>query len=155
MNRFAVLLVFGLASACASVPTATTPVKPAGPTFEEKMAWILRLEDQRVLRDTAPTITPAPPVAVRGQAPAVAPPPPPPDVLRLLSDDEARIRRRAALAVGRIGLAEGVTPLVGVLADRDPEVRQMAAFALGVLGDARARDPLIAALADASPLVHG
>jgi hypothetical protein len=106
MKRLAVLLVFGLASACASVPPVTTPVKPAGPTFEEKMAWILRLEDQRVLHDTAPAITPAPPVAVRGQAPAVAPPPPPPDVVRLLSDDEARIRRRAALAVGRIGLAE-------------------------------------------------
>jgi HEAT repeat protein/cyclophilin family peptidyl-prolyl cis-trans isomerase len=155
MKRLAVLLVCGLASACASVPPATTPVKPAGPTFEEKMAWILRLEDQRVLHDTAPAITPAAPVAVRGQAPAVAPPPPPPDVIRLLSDDEARIRRRAALAVGRIGLAGGVTPLVGVLADRDPEVRQMAAFGLGLLGDARARDPLIAALADASPLVQG
>jgi len=155
MKRLAVLLVFGLASACASAPPAVTPVKPAGPTFEEKMAWILRLEDQRVLRDNAPAITPAPPVVVRGQAPAVAAPPPPPDVIRLLGDDEARVRRRAALAVGRIGLAEGVTPLVRVLADRDPEVRQMAAFALGLLGDARARDPLIAALADASPLVQG
>jgi HEAT repeat protein/cyclophilin family peptidyl-prolyl cis-trans isomerase len=155
MKRFAVLLVFGLASACASVPPVTTPVKPAGPSFEEKMAWILRLEDQRVLHDPAPAIAPAPPVAGRGQAPAIAPPPPPPDVVRLLSDGEARIRRRAALAVGRIGLAEGVTPLVGVLTDRDPEVRQMAAFGLGLLGDTRARDPLIAALADASPLVQG
>src|SRR5437016_2756217 len=104
MKRVAILLMLGVASACVTVPPATTPVKPAGPTFEEKMAWILRLEDQRVLRDTAPAIAPPPPVAVRGQAPAVAPPPPPPDLIRLLTDDEARVRRRAALAVGRAGL---------------------------------------------------
>ena len=53
----------------------------------------------------------------------------------MLSDDEARIRRRAALAIAHVGLAEGVTPLVGLLADPDPEVRQMTAFALGLLGD--------------------
>src|SRR5207244_2860922 len=63
--------------------------------------------------------------------------------------------RRAALAIGRVALADGVTPLLGVLADSDPEVRQMAAFALGLLGDRRARDPLIAALADPSLLVQG
>ena len=119
------------------------------------MAWILRLEDQRVLRDTGPAVAPAPPVAIRGQAPVVLPPPPPPDLTRLLVDEEARIRRRAALAIGRVGLADGVQPLVAVLADPDPEVRQMAAFALGLLGDLRARDPLVTALADASPLVQG
>jgi HEAT repeat protein/cyclophilin family peptidyl-prolyl cis-trans isomerase len=119
------------------------------------MAWILRLEDQRMLRDTGPAVAPAPPVAIRGQAPVVLPPPPPPDLTRLLADEEARVRRRAALAIGRVGLADGVQPLVAVLADPDPEVRQMAAFALGLLGDLRARDPLVRALADASPLVQG
>src|SRR5205814_2527511 len=80
---------------------------------------------------------------------------PVPDLLRLLSDDEARVRRRAALAVGRVGLREGVQPLVGLLADADPEVRQMAAFAIGLIGDRSARDPLVAALSDPSPLVKG
>jgi len=145
-----------IASGCKSAPPVVIPAKPAGPSFEQKMGWILRLEDQRVLHDPAPVIAPAPPVAVRGQqAPVVAPPPPPPDLIRLLSDDEGRIRRRAALAIGHVGLAEGVQPLVGLLADADPEVRQMAAFALGLLGDKRARDPLVTALGDASPGVQG
>ena len=55
-----------------------------------------------------------------------------PTSIRLLSDDEARIRRRAALADrprrARRGRARRWSAL---LADRDPEVRQMAAFALG------------------------
>ena len=54
----------------------------------------------------------------------------------MLGDGEGRVRRRAALAVGRVGLAEGVEPLARLLAnDPDPEVRQMVAFALGILGD--------------------
>jgi HEAT repeat protein/cyclophilin family peptidyl-prolyl cis-trans isomerase len=141
-------------SACASAPPAPPP-KPLGPSFEQKTSWILRLEDQRVLRDPAP-IVPPPPPPVRGQKPAVVvPAPPPPDLVRLLGDEQARIRRRAALAIGRVGLAEGVPPLVGLLRDTDPEVRQMAAFALGLIGDRSARDPLIAALDDPSPLMKG
>jgi len=124
------------------------------------MAAILRLEDQRVLRDPAPPPAPPPPPAapVRGRQPAAAaptPPPPPPDLVRMLSDEQPRLRRRAALAIGHVGLADGVEPLLSLLADPDPEVRQMAAFALGLIGDARARDRLVAALADASPLVQG
>ena len=162
MRRMSIacLLAFA-ASACASAPKAAPAVTPAGPTFEQKMGAILRLEDHRVLRDPAPPAAPPapPPVAVRGRrTPAVAPaapPPPPPDLIRFLSDGEARMRRRAALAIGRVGLAEGVPPLVGLLADTDPEVRQMAAFALGLIGDKSAREPLVRALADASPLVQG
>jgi HEAT repeat protein/cyclophilin family peptidyl-prolyl cis-trans isomerase len=147
------------AAGCASAPPAPAIKPAAGPTFEQKMAWILRLEDQRVLRDPAPIVAPppAPVAAVRGQQaqPVLAPPPPPPDLTRLLTDDEARIRRRAALAIGHVALADGVTPLLTALADPDPEVRQMAAFALGLLGDPRVREPLAAALADPSPLVQG
>jgi HEAT repeat protein/cyclophilin family peptidyl-prolyl cis-trans isomerase len=153
-----------IASACASAPPAAPPVKAAPvvtTTFEEKISWILRLEDQRALRDPAPIVPPppAPVVPARGErAPVAAPPPPPPprpDLLRLLMDGEARIRRRAALAVGHVGLGEGAPPLIALLSDADAEVRQMAAFALGLIGDRSARDPLIAALADPSPLVKG
>jgi cyclophilin family peptidyl-prolyl cis-trans isomerase/HEAT repeat protein len=98
------------------------------------MAWILRLEDQRVLRD--------PDVAAA-------------DLIRLLNDGQARVRRRAALAVGRVGLSNGVAPLVPLLGDSEPEVRQMAAFALGLIGDRQARDALVMSLGDASPLVQG
>lgn len=142
---------------CASAPPAP-PAAPAGPTFEQKMAWILRLEDRRVLRDPAPAILPPapPPVTRRGErAPIVLPPPPPLDLTRLLSDGEARVRRRAALAVGRVGLRDGVEPLIGLLGDPDPEVRQIAAFALGLIGDKSARDRLVIALADPSPLTQG
>ena len=143
------------AAACASAPPApaTHPAPPSA-SFDQKMSWILRLEDQRMLRDPAPPPVPPPPVA-RGQKPAVVePPPPPPDLVRLLKDDEARIRRRAALAIGRVGLRDGGPPLVAALADSDPEVRQMAAFALGLLGDKSARDPLVAALADPAIVVR-
>jgi len=149
------LIALFFVNGCASAPPPA-PAKPVEPTFEQKIAWILRLEDQRVLRDSAPIVAPPPPpVATRGQQPIVLPPAAPPDLIRLLGDGEARVRRRAALAIGHVGLAEGVAPLVGLLADPDPEVRQMAAFALGLLGDKGAKDPLTNALADASPLVQG
>ncbi len=73
----------------------------------------------------------------------------------MLGDGEARIRRRAALALGHVGLREGVAPLVKILADPDPEVRQMAAFALGLIADRGARDALVAALGDPQPVVKG
>jgi cyclophilin family peptidyl-prolyl cis-trans isomerase/HEAT repeat protein len=98
------------------------------------MSSILRLEDRRVLKD--PDVASA-------------------DLVQLLIDGEARIRRRAALAVGRVGLSAGVPPLVDLLKDADPEVRQMAAFALGLIGDRSARDSLMAALGDPSPLMQG
>ncbi len=142
-------------SGCLSAPPAA-PLKVTGPTYDQKMASILRLEDHRVLRDPAPPPPPPPPPPARNQkAVVVAPPPPPPDLVGLLSDAEARVRRRAALAIGHVGLRDGVAPLVKLLADTDPEVRQMAAFALGLLGDSTARDPLVGALADPSPLVQG
>ena len=140
-------------SACASAPVA--PPKATGPTLEQKMSWILRLEDHRVLREAAPPMPPAPTPPGGRNAPAVVPPPPPPDLTRLLADADARLRRRAALAVGRVGLREGVPPLVALLADGDAEVRQMAAFALGLIADTSARAPLLTALRDASPLVQG
>ena len=92
---------------------------------------------------------PPPPVVLRpatATQPAIVAPPPPSDLIRLLGDAEARVRRRAALAVGRVGLPRGVEPLARLLADDELEVRQMAAFALGLIGDAAARPALLKAL---------
>lgn len=119
------------------------------------MSWILRLEDQRILRESPPP-PPAQVVTVKGRKPA--PPPPPavsPDLINLLNDSEARIRRRSALAIGRVGLPAGVQPLVAKLSDSDPDVREMAAFALGLIGDGGAVTPLTTALTDTSPIVRG
>jgi cyclophilin family peptidyl-prolyl cis-trans isomerase/HEAT repeat protein len=128
-----------MCAACASAPPAV-PVRtppPAGPTAQEKLGWIVHLENARLLRDPASAAQP------------------PPDLIRLLTDSEARIRRRSALAVGRVGLREGTAPVAALLSDGDPEVRQMAAFALGLIGDTSARDGLVMALADQSVLVRG
>jgi cyclophilin family peptidyl-prolyl cis-trans isomerase/HEAT repeat protein len=122
-------------------------------TFEQKMAWMLQLEDRRVLRIESPA--PAPPLPPRRGR---TPPPPPavtPDLAALVADAEPRVRRRAAIAMGRVGLPEGVTALSATLGDTDPQVREMAAFALGLIGDAAAAPALTAALADASPVVRG
>lgn len=135
---------------------ATAPAAPA--TFEEKMAWILLLEDRRVLRSESPLVEPPPAPAVDARGRRVAPPPPPPlpDLRPLLNDAEARVRRRAALAVGRVGLPEGVKTLTPLLfKDAEAEVRQMAAFAMGLIGSPVAVEPLRAALADPSALVRG
>jgi cyclophilin family peptidyl-prolyl cis-trans isomerase/HEAT repeat protein len=123
-------------------------------TWEDKLTWILRLEDQRILRDP----NPPPPlilVPATNTRPQIIGPPPPSDLIRLLGDTEGRVRRRSALAVGRVGLAEGVEPLSKLLADEEVEVRQMAAFALGLIGDPAARPALTAALKDAQPIVQG
>jgi cyclophilin family peptidyl-prolyl cis-trans isomerase len=146
------LLAALAASGCASAPAAVK--KGPTTTFEQKMAWMLQLEDQRLLRVESP-----PPVAVvaprHGHVQPAPPPPIAPDLAGLIADPEPRVRRRAALAIGRVGLSEGVKPLTGALADADPEVREMAAFALGLIADASAAAPLTTVLADASPVVRG
>ncbi|MCX6545466.1 MAG: HEAT repeat domain-containing protein [Acidobacteria bacterium] len=148
----------------AAVPASAQPAGPlAPPTYEQKLAWMLRLEDQRILRDPPPPApaAPAPPPRATGRkagrtiaaSPVVVASP---DLVRLLGDGEGRVRRRAALAIGRVGLVEGVAPLAKILAsDAEPEVRQMAAFALGLIGQRAAIEPLRTALGDPSPLVQG
>ncbi len=140
--------------AVAAPRCATAPPPQPVVTFETTMSWVLRLEDQRMLRDPTPPIS-LPPQTGR-RRPLLPPAPPPPDLLRLLAGGDARGRRRAALAVGRVGLAEGTPALVARLqSDPEPEVRQMAAFALGLVGDPSALEPLQRALGDSSPLVAG
>ena len=142
---------------CASAPAVVTPVTPQPMTFEQKMAWILRLEDDRVLRGPEPPAPPPPPpIKGRGRTAAAPLPPPRPSLITLLSDSEARVRRRAALAVGRTRLPEAISELAPLLtSDAEPEVRQMAAFAMGLIGAPTAAEPLTAALNDPDPLVHG
>jgi cyclophilin family peptidyl-prolyl cis-trans isomerase/HEAT repeat protein len=160
MTRTAGLALSLAALAAGQAAAQQRPPQPAPVTFEQKMAWMLRLEDQRILRAPAPppvavAADQAPPRGRRARQPATVPPPAP-DLVRLLGDPEGRVRRRAAQAIGRVGLAEGVPPLAAVLAgDRDAEVREMAAFAMGLIGDRSAAEPLRAALRDASPLVQG
>jgi cyclophilin family peptidyl-prolyl cis-trans isomerase/HEAT repeat protein len=147
------LVVLGVAvvlaaAGCASAPAAKAPVL----TPEQKIAQMIRLEDQRILRETPP---PSPAPAPGKKRARVPPAPPAPDLVPLLSDPDPAIRRRAALAVGRVGLAEGVQPLLPLLKDVDPDVRQMAAFGLGLIGDASASPPVHALLSDTSYVVRG
>jgi cyclophilin family peptidyl-prolyl cis-trans isomerase/HEAT repeat protein len=131
---------------------------------DQKMSWILRLEDRRILRDPAPAAPAEPPpvapsTSKTSKSKATPPLPPPPpivaDLTTLASDAEPRIRRRAALAIGRVGLPEGAAAVKPLLADTDSEVRQMAAFALGLLADKSSVPELTAALQDADPRVRG
>ncbi len=128
------ILVFAL-SGCASAPapvpvTVTAPV-PAPVSLDRRVGAILRLEDQRWLDDGAGA-----------------------SLLNLLTDSDGRVRRRAALAVGRVGQDAGVPALVVALGDADTDVRAAAAFALGLIGAPAAIDPLMAALADSQPVVR-
>jgi cyclophilin family peptidyl-prolyl cis-trans isomerase/HEAT repeat protein len=67
------------------------------------------------------------------------------DELRgLLAHRDAAVRKRAALAAGRIGDEGSVAPLVSLLKDPDPEVRAMAAFALGEVESFSAAEALVA-----------
>jgi cyclophilin family peptidyl-prolyl cis-trans isomerase/HEAT repeat protein len=140
---------------CASAPPAP-PKKLLAVAHEQKMAWILQLEDQRILKLPEP---PPPPVVVpvKGKTPAPLPPPPEavPDLTKLVSDKDPRVRRRAAISMGRVGLPEAVPALTAVLADTDPDVRQGALFALGLIGDRNASPAVLPLLQDPAPLARG
>jgi len=67
----------------------------------------------------------------------------------LLASKDAKVRKRAALAMGRIGDERAVPALIGVLKeDADNDVRQMAAFAIGEIESPAGADALIAVLDD-------
>jgi cyclophilin family peptidyl-prolyl cis-trans isomerase/HEAT repeat protein len=139
---------------CKSVaPDAAPAVVPLPPvSLDRKVGWILRLEQQRVLRDPGVTPTPFDPSVSRESslAPASAP-----DLAQLALDPDAAVRARAALAIGRVGMPEGRRDLEAALRDADPPVRASAAFALGLLGVKEAVPALETALADADPRVRG
>jgi cyclophilin family peptidyl-prolyl cis-trans isomerase/HEAT repeat protein len=151
--------VFFMALALASCKTAAPPVNTPPPEppravvpLDKRVAWILRLEAERVLRDDAPG-TPHrdfPATGPRMLLGAITP-----DLEALSIDTDPNVRRRAMLGIGRTGLADGVPALVSGLGDTDESVRVSAAFGLGLLGSPAGVDPLIAALKDQSALVRG
>jgi cyclophilin family peptidyl-prolyl cis-trans isomerase/HEAT repeat protein len=76
------------------------------------------------------------------------------DLERLLRDPDRGVRRRGALAAGRIADPALVPALIDLMNDQEMEVRQMAAFALGLVGDRAAVDRLVASLGDAETAVR-
>ena len=131
-----VVLMVGL-TACAPA-TSAPPAIPAAPTgpvvsLDRKAGWILRLEQARVLQDS-----------LLGA-----------DLAELAHDADAGVRRRAVLAIGRVGMPAGVPVASAALTDPDEVVRAAAAFALGLLADAQAVPALESALKDPSPIVRG
>lgn len=125
-----------LAAGCATAPSIPPGTAPPAAVFslDQRVSWILRLEAQRWLAD--PVVPPA-------------------DLRRLVTDADRSVRRRSALAVGRVGLTEGVTILTPLLTDADSEVRASAAFALGLVGQSSAEAVLLTALADPDARVRG
>jgi cyclophilin family peptidyl-prolyl cis-trans isomerase/HEAT repeat protein len=74
---------------------------------------------------------------------------------RLLRDPDRGVRRRAALAAGRIGDAATFPALVEMMNDGEVELRRMAAFALGLARARVATERLRAGLADTDAGVRG
>jgi cyclophilin family peptidyl-prolyl cis-trans isomerase/HEAT repeat protein len=114
------------------LPLAALPLlvaaAPRQPSRVEKLARILSFEDRRTLGGG--------------------------ELDRYLRDPDRSVRRRAALAAGRIGEPALVPTLVELMNDNEPEVRQMAAFGLGLIGDRLAVERLLAALKDSDSLVR-
>ena len=63
---------------------------------------------------------------------------------KLMHSPNADIRKRSALAAGRIGKEEAIEPLVRLLeGDPNTEVKAMAAFALGEIESIKAADAIL------------
>src|ERR1043166_5518523 len=77
------------------------------------------------------------------------------DLMQLLANPSPAVRKRAALAAGRIGDEGAVKSLSYVLErDTDTSVRAMAAFALGEIESEAGADALIAVLKNTSAPVE-
>jgi HEAT repeat protein len=75
-------------------------------------------------------------------------------VALLQSDPEPKVRKDAAYALGLIGDATAVKPVVAALKDESPMVRGMAAEALAYIRDLSVTDPLLETLQDPSAEVR-
>ena len=158
------LVAVVLAMACKTTAPALPPAAPAAAPevpVDRKIAWILRLEQQRTLRDQNVPAPPPPPAAGAGAPPVVAPAAlvfraaTAADLTALARDPDNGIRARAMRAIGRVGVAEGLPLLADGLRDPDEQVRLQAAFATGLLGAPAGVAPLTQAIAaDPSLLVR-
>ena len=75
------------------------------------------------------------------------------DLRKLFSSPNALIRKRAALAAGRIGNEDSIGALTNLLEkDADTGVRAMAAFAIGEVESEKGANALVAALKSTSSL---
>ena len=139
-------------SAPVPVQTPAPPLPPPRPEIplDRKVGWILRLEQQRVLRDPEVTRTETPAQGVRMLAPAVTA-----DLEALALDSDPAVRARAVMAIGRIVLGDGIPALLSALTDPDERVRANAAFGLGNTAATEGVTPLIGLLKDSSALVRG
>ncbi|HXV62415.1 MAG TPA: HEAT repeat domain-containing protein [Vicinamibacteria bacterium] len=131
MTRFSGPLAAAiLAVVC--VDCASTPAPTIEPPFEIKYARLVKLEDERSLGGG--------------------------EIEARLTDPDARLRARAALALGRIGIGQTASRLVPLLSDPSAYVRTTAAFALGLYETElppSARDELLETLSDESASVRG
>jgi cyclophilin family peptidyl-prolyl cis-trans isomerase/HEAT repeat protein len=162
MVRRTSLVLIGVAMSltilsCKSAPVVVqTPAPPPPPQarpdvpLDRKVGWILRLEQQRVLRDADVTRGETPAQGVRMLAPAATA-----DLEALALDSDPAVRARAVMAIGRIDAREGIPALLSALTDSDELVRANAAFGLGNTAATEGVAPLIALLKDSSPFVHG
>ncbi len=71
-----------------------------------------------------------------------------------LRSADAVVRRRAALAIGRIGDAKSIDAVAALLGDPDTKVAEEAAFALGLIADPAIAEPLRRALKSPEPEVR-
>jgi cyclophilin family peptidyl-prolyl cis-trans isomerase/HEAT repeat protein len=96
---------------------ASTPI-PVEPTLEDKLARLLKLEDERSLGGG--------------------------EVHERLRDPAGRVRAAAALSLGRLGDSEAAASIAPLLRDPTPFVRQAAAFSLGLLEGELPADAVLA-----------
>ncbi len=138
-----------VSAACRSgappAPPVAAPSAPRVVSLDTKVAWMLRLEHQRILRDGGGGFAVDPP----------GPRSPAPDLEVLARDPDPAVRRRALISIGRVGDVSAVPSVAAALADPDEGVRAAAAFSLGLLRASDAVPRLLAALADPSPVVRG
>ena len=128
-SRLSAGLLGAMALSCATAGARKPPDLPDPLSRIEVLARILVLEDSRSLGDGS----------LQG----------------FLQSEDPAIRRRAALAAGRIGDPLAVPRLIQRLKDQEPEVRRSAAFALGLIGSAEATPALISSLEDADSAMRG
>jgi cyclophilin family peptidyl-prolyl cis-trans isomerase/HEAT repeat protein len=120
--KVAAAIAAALLAVAAPVARGAKKPRSAPPSRTERLARALALEDERS----------------SGAG----------ELERLVRDPDPGVRRRAALAAGRVADPALVPALGNLLNDPEVEVRRMAAFALGLAGDRAAVDRLLASLAD-------